>query len=307
MASTIQIKKKRKKEKEDSLVLSILFHLFLLLLILIPLMGSVVDKKPKPPQFQGIQVMLGTPLAEVKTSAKSSSASAPAKPTPTKSEAKPKAAKKAAAPAKPKKSAPAKQEKVVSKTVTEKAPITAVKEKVVNKVDSKAKHEQQEAEAKAAKEAAQKAAEEAKRKAAEEAAKKAAAKQAAKSKFNNIMNSSEAEEGEASKGNPLGHPDASALEGLSKGKGSAGDGLGNRSLLHAPEISDNTQKQGRVIINICVSSSGKVTSAEYTQKGSTTTDSHLIDLAIKSAKKYRFSESAADEQCGEVIIDFRLR
>ncbi len=320
MATTIPIRKKKKQtEKQDSLALSIVIHLLLLMLILFSLM-SAGEKKPKPPQFSGIQVALGTPLAEIKTQHKSSAAA----PTEEKEVQPPKSqptAKAQPAKAAPPKKSKAQPQKVVSETVTEKAPIVAVKKKskstdeAVEKQKAenaakaaKAAKERAEAEAKEAAEAAKKAAEEeAKRKAAEEAAKKAAAKSAAKSKFNNIMQNTDAEQGAASKGNPLGHPDASALEGLSKGKGSAGDGLGNRSLLHAPEINDSTQKQGRVIINICVNGSGKVMSAEYTQRGSTTTDAHLIRLATSSAKKYRFSESQVEEQCGEVIIDFKLK
>jgi len=315
MATTIPIKKKKKQtEKQDSLALSIVIHLLLLMLILFSLM-SAGEKKPKPPQFSGIQVALGTPLAEIKTQHKSSAA-APAEEKevqPPKSQPTAKAQPAKAAPPKKSKAQP---KKVVSETVTEKAPIVAVKKKSKStekaiekqKAENAAKAAKEKAEAEAEAAAAKKAAEEeSKRQAAEEAAKKAAAKSAAKSKFNNIMQNTDAEQGAASKGNPLGHPDASALEGLSKGKGSAGDGLGNRSLLHAPEINDNTQEQGRVIINICVNKSGKVTSAEYTQRGSTTTDAHLISLATASAKKYRFSESQVEEQCGEVIIDFKLR
>ena len=325
MANTIQINKRikqEKKEKQDSFVLSLVLHIILLLLLLIPIM-TATQKEPKPPKFAGIQVALGTPLAEIKTSQKSAT-SAPqeeSQPSKSKSTSKPKASAKPAK-ATPVKQSKAKAEKIVSKVVTEKAELVAVKERqaVVSKAEEKeaakkateaakeAKRKAEEEAAEAAEEAAKKAAkEEAKKKAAEKAAKKAAAKKAAKSKFNNIMQSSDAEAGEASKGNPLGHPDASVLEGLSKGKGSAGDGLGSRTLLHAPEINDNTQKQGRVIINICVDKNGKVQSAEYTQKGSTTTDSHLISLATKSAKKYRFSESQVEEQCGEVIIDFKLK
>ena len=327
MSETVQIRRKKKQtDKQDSFALSIILHIILFILLLIPIM-TAMDKKPEPPKFAGIQVALGTPLAETKTSQKSAAASASQEKTKP-SKAQPKASAQPAKAAPAKKKAPtkpkAKAEKIVSKIVTEKAPIVAVKEKElekeISKVTEKAAAKKATKAAEAAKrkaaedakkaaeaEAKQKAAEAAAKKAAVEAAKKAAAKKAAKSKFNNIMQSSDAEAGEASKGNPLGHPDASVLEGISKGKGSAGDGLGNRSLLYAPEISDSTQKQGRVIINICVNGKGKVLSAEYTQRGSTTTDSHLINLAKESARKYRFSESKADEQCGEVIIDFKLK
>ena len=78
-------------------------------------------------------------------------------------------------------------------------------------------------------------------------------------------------------------------------------------MLKKPNIVDNTQKEGRVVVKICVDNSGKVISANYTQVGSTTTDAHLIDLAEKGVLEYLFSESPAERQCGRVFIDFRLR
>jgi len=83
--------------------------------------------------------------------------------------------------------------------------------------------------------------------------------------------------------------------------------ISNRQVLFIPKIKDNSQKEGRVVINICVNAVGKVTSAKYTQRGSTTTDSYLIKLATKNAKLYRFSESDAPKQCGKVNIDFEVR
>ena len=85
------------------------------------------------------------------------------------------------------------------------------------------------------------------------------------------------------------------------------DDISSRQVLKKPNIVDNTQKEGRVVIKICVDGSGKVISANYTQVGSTTTDAHLIDLAEKGVMEYIFSQSPAERQCGRVFIDFRLR
>lgn len=310
MANSITIDEQ--KQRRDSMSISLVLHLFLLLLLLIPIVQAF-SKQPEPPQFQGIQVALGYKAAKERTKTNPAPSAAETKPVakPTETKAKPKTKPSSAKP----KASKAVAKKVVSKTREKEAPIVATKKKVVEKKvnkksDAEIAKEKAEAEAKAKAEAEaeakRKAAEEAKRKAAEKAAKAAAAKSAAKSKFNNLMKSANGD-GAPSKGDPSGHPDASALEGITKGKGKAGNGLGNRGLLHAPEISDNTQRTGRVVVNICVNSKGKVISANYTQKGSTTTDSHLIDLATNSALKYRFSASTTEEQCGDITIDFRLK
>lgn len=312
MASSIRIEEQR--QKRDSLTMSIIIHGLLLLILLIPII-SAIQKEPEPPKFQGIQVAFGAVEAERRTETKAAPAAANAKPQKV-SKAKPQPKKAAPPKSTNKPSAKPTPVKIISKTVKKEAPVTAVAEpqkkskealqaeEAQRKADAKAKAKA-EAEEKArleAEEAEQKKREEAERKAAEKAAKKAAAK----SKFNNMMNSADGT-GEPSKGDPKGRPNAAALEGMTKGKGKAGNGLGDRGLLHAPDITDSSQRTGIVVVNICVNSQGKVTKANYTQKGSTTTDSHLIRLATESAKEYRFSQSKTAEQCGDITINFKLR
>ena len=108
-------------------------------------------------------------------------------------------------------------------------------------------------------------------------------------------------------GDPGGDPDASKLEGISTGSGMVGGGLSNRGVLSEPVIRDNSQKTGRVVVKVCVDRSGGVISATYTQKGSTTTDSHLKSIAITSAEKFRFTSSSIDKQCGTITIDFQVK
>jgi len=313
-----------KKQKMDSLSISLLFHFFLILLLLFPIVNAL-SKEPEKPQFEGIQVAIGHVAAKERTKTKPAPSTAQPK------EQKPKAAPAAQPHAKlpvkkqPKSSSKPEAKKVVSKTLEKESTVVATKEKVVEKKKEKkvgkseaeiAKEKAEEAarkkaadekaKARAVADAKRKAAEEAERQAAEEAAKKAAAKSAAKSKFNNLLKNANGS-GAPSKGDPSGHPDASALEGITKGKGKAGKGLGNRGLIYAPSITDNSQQTGRVVVNICINAKGKVTTANYTQKGSTTTDSHLIALAVSSAKKYKFSENSTPEQCGDITIDFKLK
>lgn len=103
-----------------------------------------------------------------------------------------------------------------------------------------------------------------------------------------------------------GDPDGSSLDGITKGTGTVGGGLNGRSVIFAPKITDNTQKTGKVAIDICVDKIGNVTKAEFTQRGSTTSNTTLIDIARRSAFKYKFSASEIESQCGTIIIDFKL-
>ena len=108
-------------------------------------------------------------------------------------------------------------------------------------------------------------------------------------------------------GDPLGSRDSDILEGISKGKGKVGDGLDARGVMYEPLFEDSSQKSGTVVVRLCIDDEGKVISARYTQKGSTTTDSELINIAVSNSKKYRFSPSQLPEQCGTVSIVFIVR
>ncbi|MEO5906343.1 MAG: hypothetical protein ABIQ11_06435 [Saprospiraceae bacterium] len=110
-----------------------------------------------------------------------------------------------------------------------------------------------------------------------------------------------------SQGDPSGDPNAKALEGISKGSGRVGGGLGNRGVLHEPQISDRSQKTGRVVISVCVDKNGKVIKADYTQKGSTTTDTELKEIARKAALQFKFTMSEIEEQCGTITVDFKVQ
>ncbi len=181
--------------------------------------------------------------------------------------------------------------------------------------EAQAKKEAAEAARVAAAEKAKKeAAEKAKREAVEKARKEAEAKKAAEEKakkvshFQSLFKKS-AEASQANKASDSAPATESASGTSDSGlKANNIDGaIGKRKVLRIPTITDNSQKQGKVVVKICVDSSGKVVSAHYTQVGSTTADAYLIKLAEDGAKKYLFSESSVERECGRVIIDFKLR
>ena len=175
--------------------------------------------------------------------------------------------------------------------------------------EQKAK-EQAEAAAKAkqAAEARQKKAEEAARKKQEEQRKRQEAYEKTKNELGSLFGGEgESNESEGKKGETDGSKDSEILEGLSGGLGEVGGGLSGRGIVYEPEIKENSQKTGKVAVKVCVDSSGSVISSKFTQRGSTTTDSQLVEVAEKAAAKYKFTPGDQAEQCGTITIDFKLK
>lgn len=282
-----QVHTEDKKEKRRVMWFSIALHTLVILLLFMPWFNA--SAKQDPDQLSGILVQFA--LDEGAASSKASTSKSKPE-VPPKKEIK---EEKAVA------TKPSKAVKVESENRQEKSDVVAVKEKVTNKDDA-AEKARAEANKKAAEEAAKKAAEEAE-------AKKQAEYESSKSKFSGLFGSgaSDKKDGTTESGNPDGDPDASKLDGLTSGTGSVGNGLGGRRILFEPTIKDNSQKSGKVVIRVCVGPDGDVISKKFTQLGSTTTDSHLVDLALKNVSKYKFNKSEIPKQCGDIVIDFKLK
>lgn len=156
-----------------------------------------------------------------------------------------------------------------------------------------------EAKAKAEKEAAERAAAEAKRLEAE--------------KWKNLGKVPGSGSGGGSGSNPgtqgqqNGDINGEALDGISTGSGVLGGGISGRKIRSKPSISDRSQSTGSVNVKVCVDGDGNVTSAKFTQAGSTATDQNLIRKAVAGAKKYKFDSSDRETQCGTIKINFRVQ
>lgn len=279
---------KEKENKKNSFYTSVAIHMLLILLLLmIPLKKAIQQEV----SLQGIHVAFGNPDA-----GDNASANEPMMAEATQEKIEESKTQKVVETPTPKKEpvqekAPA--QVIESKTTQEKSPIVVSEVKVAEQQSEKIQEKVETSSSAAV---------------AKTQEKSDAEKQAeSKSKFSSLFGQGSSGEVNDQKGEEFGQPDASVLEGLSKGKGEAGDGLDSRGLIWEPVISDNSQRTGDVVVKVCVNSDGAVTSAKYTQRGSTTTDSYLINLAEKSAKKYRFTKSEAEEQCGTITIHFIVK
>ncbi|HIF14393.1 MAG TPA: TonB family protein [Bacteroidetes bacterium] len=105
---------------------------------------------------------------------------------------------------------------------------------------------------------------------------------------------------------------------LSNSKGDVNYGLGNegvsfslsgRSILKRPSIQHSSQSTGTIVIRIKVDEEGNVINADYTSKGSTTSDPYLIGVAKRSAQKAQFSAhpNGHEEQWGSITFVFKLK
>ena len=144
---------------------------------------------------------------------------------------------------------------------------------------------------------------------AEEEARKQAEFEAAKNQFGNLLkNKSKGEtEEEGRSGEQAGDPNEGKLQEIKDGIGVIGGGLENRGVVYEPRINDSSQKSGKVVVKVCVDENGRVISANYTQKGSTTNDGDLRRIAEDAARQYRFTPFALDKQCGTITINFILK
>jgi outer membrane biosynthesis protein TonB len=107
-------------------------------------------------------------------------------------------------------------------------------------------------------------------------------------------------------GRPDGDPDSKVLDGIGHGPGTV-NGFGGRGVRSAPKLQENSQKAGKVVLDVCVDADGSVVSAKFKAVGSTTTEDDLIDAAIRNARQYKFAAGGADKQCGTISYNFIVR
>lgn len=273
------ILKNMQSEEQDGFLVTAIIHLLILFLFIFPVMRFVT----KPPvQVPAISVVFNQPIEEAEYTPVSKEESTKRTETPKETK---KAVVKAVVPEE-KTPPPAKAKEIVVEDVS---PAPAV---VESKVTTEKSAEVLAAEAKAKREA-------------EEAA-KAAKLKASKSQFGSLFDQGNG--GSPEESTDIGSQNSDALDAISSGVGTIGEGLSSRGITYKPTITDQSDREGRVIVNICIDSSGKVTSADFVQSGSTTSDQNLISTALKGAKQYKFEvNDGVKKQCGDITIEFEVR
>ncbi|MFT5745649.1 MAG: outer membrane biosynthesis protein TonB [Saprospiraceae bacterium] len=225
---------------------------------------------------------------------------------------------------------PVEQEEVEEEEIVEKKPEReevkeTPKKEVVKTEDPKAiaLRKKKERDAKAKKDARDKADREAKLKQAKvDAEKRAKAKVAAAAKAKQDAEKRAAADLKSSlgggfgggKGNTGKPGDEGQSNGDPSGLGSVGGGsgtvrgFGDRGFTSPGKLTDNSNSEGKVAIEVCVDASGRVTSAKKTLSGTTATDTNLYKKAVAHAKKYKFAASSSNsKQCGTILYDFKFR
>ncbi len=309
-----------KEDKRRGAITSAVIHVLLIILAILPLLTF-----PDPPPGQaGVLVAFGEPDVgqtggDIATAPPVTSETEPVEAdepeTPVEEEKPKKEVKKAK-----EKPAPVKQPKKEVTTDKNSKERAIAKKKAAEKAAAEKKlrdaRRAAEAEEQAARDKIAKAKAEAKRIAdakAAEAKRIADAKAAEADKYRNIGRTAGAGTGGGSgtkpgnAGQTNGDPRGEALDGISTGSGVLGGGIAGRKIVKKPRIQDRSQNTGVVNVKVCVDSEGNVTSAKYTQSGSTTSNSNLIKKAVAGAKGYKFDKTDRDTQCGTIKINFKVQ
>lgn len=298
------------QNRKKGLIVSIVVHLLLLLICFFPYMSVKQEVQP----ISGILVALGTPEggnSDLKSASSEESQADESDQPSENSQSKNKSENNKAQDPQPEATKPKEIKENPKPTVDEKILTEESENPIVKDSDQKAKEQvvdQDMKEADRKKKAAETKAQEEARKAAEAKAEMEAAAKKAKKEYSDLFGSGRGEnENAGNQGDPNGDPNEENLKGISSGSGRIGGGLSDRGVVFEPSIRDSSQKTGKVVIKVCVDSHGNVTTAKFTQKGSTTTDKYLVNKAEKAAAKYKFTPSANVEiQCGSIAVDFKV-
>lgn len=299
MDNAIKIDQNVQDERRGRIISGIV-HAIMLLLFIMPLMNY----PDPPPGQQGVLVSFGMPDMGSGDDMPDTQQEEKVNPTPPSEVAPPEVEPVKEKPKETPKPKPAETTKVKTQNNAETIRINQEKAAETRRRELEAQRQREV-------EAQQRAEEAAKRKAEAEAKAKADAEKKqyedAKKQYGGLFGGGKGNTDDpGNQGDPNGNPNSDVLSGISTGAGTIGGGLENRGGA-GPAIEDRSQEQGKVVIRICVNSSGKVISADYTQRGSTTQSRTLIALAKKNAMQYTFNSGSTDKQCGTIAYNFRVQ
>ena len=104
-------------------------------------------------------------------------------------------------------------------------------------------------------------------------------------------------------GDPSGGDDGSPIGA----PGSGGSGLGSRKATYVPVGKAKCTVKGQINVKITVSTKGKVVSASFVLKGSTTSNTTCVNEAIQLAKQWQFEPAPVGGETVEDIITILLQ
>lgn len=122
--------------------------------------------------------------------------------------------------------------------------------------------------------------------------------------------------GKGDQGNPNGNPNSDSYKGnAASGNGGNGgtggvsirSGLDGRRITKLPSFEDDFNENAKVAVDITVDKGGNVTMAIVNQRGTTTTNQSIRNIALRKARGLKLNSGTADEQTGTLVFNFKLR
>ena len=114
--------------------------------------------------------------------------------------------------------------------------------------------------------------------------------------------------GSGDQGRPGGNPNSDNYSGPG-GRGNSGvsisRGLQGRRITGMPSFEDDFNENAKVAVDIKVDGNGKVISATYQPRGSTTSDASMKSIAIRKAMQVKFN--SGEESAGTIVFNFKLK
>jgi hypothetical protein len=114
--------------------------------------------------------------------------------------------------------------------------------------------------------------------------------------------------GRGDQGQPGGDPNSKNYEGTG-GRGNSGvtisRGLQGRRFISLPSFQDEFDENAKIAVDIRVDESGKVISAVYQPRGSTSAAANLKSIAIRKALQIKLN-SGSEESMGTIVFNFKV-
>ena len=87
-----------------------------------------------------------------------------------------------------------------------------------------------------------------------------------------------------------------------------GDGVFGRKVIYRADVKKITEREGSVVINLCIDRLGRVTHAAFNKENSSIDDPEYVRRAMEVASDYKFEKdySAPMTQCGKLTFTFHI-